>query len=788
MKTKNIFIMVILFLGIFSFVNNVTAEDGDLDLNATWTDISTPSEPRSVYFNGTDYLIQNDTANVFFNLTVCANGTTGNITRLNITLPSGFSFIGNSNGTGVTAPVDFINESQILSWNKSQDQNSLIPNGTCASFWFNSTIKTDDGEQKFVINATNSTNWTGRTLSVIVDAYPPSIELTSPADGSTDLDGDIDFNFIVTDNYAQALNCSLYIDGEPNQNEPSVPAGVETTFSVSLTEGTYEWNITCEDNVTNKNWSETWSVSVSPPIGLDVNATWTDISAIEPRSVYFNGTNHIIKNDTANVFFNLTVCANGTTENITRLNITLPAEFSFIGNSNGTGVTAPVDFINEGQILSWNKSQDDLIPNGTCASFWFNASISAGDGEQKFVINATNSTNWTGRTLSVIVDAYPPSIELTSPGDGSIDTDGDIDFKFTTTDNYAQALNCSLYIDGELNQNEPSVLAGVEATFSVSLTEGTYEWNITCEDNVTNKNWSGTWSVIVSESGIAEIRIEEITPDDDGFISLNNPEFSVTLENTGTKATSTCMVYWNLWKGTRGNEYDKQTVEKECSVPAEDSQTVTRSSGDVITETGSYVYWVRINYDGKWYPSNDWYPIDPEGAEFTVEENPFGDKIILKKGQWTLVSVPKRLDPNNRTKENVFGSNYVYFYNADTGNFEEPVDIEPCYGYWVLNETSDQTILLDFKDFDFQDLPSTIELKQGWNLIGHTSAQEMDVSEALISIDGKYSTVLSYTGSSWEVYISGTDNSGSGRFSTMESNSGYWVYVTEDCMYSAVSL
>jgi len=553
MKTKNIFIMVILFLGIFSFVNNVTAEDGDLDLNATWTDISTPSEPRSVYFNGTDYLIQNDTANVFFNLTVCANGTTGNITRLNITLPSGFSFIGNSNGTGVTAPVDFINESQILSWNKSQDQNSLIPNGTCASFWFNSTIKTDDGEQKFVINA-------------------------------------------------------------------------------------------------------------------------------------------------------------------------------------------------------------------------------------------TNSTNWTGRTLSVIVDAYPPSIELTSPGDGSIDTDGDIDFKFTTTDNYAQALNCSLYIDGELNQNEPSVLAGVEATFSVSLTEGTYEWNITCEDNVTNKNWSGTWSVIVSESGIAEIRIEEITPDDDGFISLNNPEFSVTLENTGTKATSTCMVYWNLWKGTRGNEYDKQTVEKECSVPAEDSQTVTRSSGDVITETGSYVYWVRINYDGKWYPSNDWYPIDPEGAEFTVEENPFGDKIILKKGQWTLVSVPKRLDPNNRTKENVFGSNYVYFYNADTGNFEEPVDIEPCYGYWVLNETSDQTILLDFKDFDFQDLPSTIELKQGWNLIGHTSAQEMDVSEALISIDGKYSTVLSYTGSSWEVYISGTDNSGSGRFSTMESNSGYWVYVTEDCMYSAVSL
>jgi len=257
-------------------------------------------------------------------------------------------------------------------------------------------------------------------------------------------------------------------------------------------------------------------------------------------------------------------------------------------------------------------------------------------------------------------------------------------------------------------------------------------------------------------------------------MNLDTPEFSVTLENTGTKATSTCRVYWNVWKGTRGSEYDRQTVEKECSVPAEDSQTVDRLSGDVITETGPYTYWVRVNYDGKWYPSDSWYPIDPYGAEFTVEERPFDNTITLQDGL-NLVSVPYKL--TNPTT--VFTGHTVKYltYDGLEPKFETPASIEPGYGYYVISSGGEVTLT---EDGD----PDPIDLVSGLNLIGHMSTGSEPVEDALSSIDGKYMFVVSYTGSEWELYLPGADNSGAGRFTDMKPGRAYWVLMSESGTYT----
>lgn len=80
-----------------------------------------------------------------------------------------------------------------------------------------------------------------------------------------------------------------------------------------------------------------------------------------------------------------------------------------------------------------------------------------------------------------------------------------------------------------------------------------------------------------------------------------------------------------------------------------------------------------------------------------------------------------------------------------------------------------------------------ISLNSGWNLIGHTSTSPISVSSALVSIDGKYSHLLSYSSKDgWKMYLNG--NPSLQEFTSLEPGKGYWIFMTQNATYSAVEV
>lgn len=175
---------------------------------------------------------------------------------------------------------------------------------------------------------------------------------------------------------------------------------------------------------------------------------------------------------------------------------------------------------------------------------------------------------------------------------------------------------------------------------------------------------------------------------------------------------------------------------------------------------------------------------DTETMTFT--EVAFDDNITLNNG-WNLISVPKTL--NNPTDAwTVFdlgGDDLVQYYDGSTWTTALNQPIEPCKAYWVKNNGTTKTAPLSYKTITGAAIPPTIELPAGWCMIGHTSTTPTAVDDALTSIAGKYSMVLtSPSPGVWETYI---PLSSVQDFTKMQPGQGYWVFMKSSGTYAAIS-
>ncbi|WP_094228267.1 beta strand repeat-containing protein [Methanolobus psychrotolerans] len=163
----------------------------------------------------------------------------------------------------------------------------------------------------------------------------------------------------------------------------------------------------------------------------------------------------------------------------------------------------------------------------------------------------------------------------------------------------------------------------------------------------------------------------------------------------------------------------------------------------------------------------------------------YADMTLTLEQGWNLVSVPGRLDDSST--EDVFDDRYVFYYDAAASQWDtDPDNIVPCRGYWVYSASAD-SVNLRFEympvDGSVPKIPPTQDLAAGWNMIGHTSADDINVTTSLTSITGSYSNLLKYSGSAgWERYI----NEELQDFTQMSEGEGYWIFMTEDKTYAAI--
>ncbi len=149
-----------------------------------------------------------------------------------------------------------------------------------------------------------------------------------------------------------------------------------------------------------------------------------------------------------------------------------------------------------------------------------------GEGVHQWSVTCADSigTN-TSETRDFTVD-LPPAVYLDSPDDEVVN-ESENDIGFTVYDNLSSVLDCSLYINGTLDQTNGSVQSGVPSGFQVDLDEGAYSLQVICEDESGNTDESGTKELVVDTT---PPQIDLISPAD-GYTG-NDQELTFSFTTT----------------------------------------------------------------------------------------------------------------------------------------------------------------------------------------------------------------------------------------------------------------
>ncbi len=435
--------------------------------------------------------------------------------------------------------------------------------------------------------ATNKGSSEKRNITVILDYAPPKIIIKEPGEIAQSTTGNVSFIFNVSDEISGIENCSLIINGSINQTIFSIDENVLQNFTVyNLSIGIYSWNITCTDNSENYNTNTTSPIrnlTVAtdtegpdvylefPPINAQLIETdvifrynVTDLASdIANCSLIINGTlnqtNHTIYEYKSNNFsvrdFNYGVynwsinctddATNPNTDSSEWRILTIgidetPPEITleWPQNNNYNDTDGNVTFFFKVYDLAsdianctvildgvFNKTNESKIVESTSGQ---NISIGGiNNGSHTWSVNCTdifgnqgNSTSW---NFNVILDYAPPQINLITPENNSIDTDGNVMFYFNASDEISALSNCSLIINGEANISNVTIEDKRQNFSLTGLSNGQYNWSINCTDSSDNRNVNSSETrnlTVIIDTGAPRINLinpVNNTLDSDGY-------------------------------------------------------------------------------------------------------------------------------------------------------------------------------------------------------------------------------------------------------------------------------
>lgn len=215
---------------------------------------------------GTSYSVDEDVGFIY-NITINNTDTLepANITHVNITLPSTFSFLVNSNGTDAGTHV-FTNTSTILSW----DNEGLVMNLTWKYFWFNATASTP-GFYNLTISTTNATGTETTNISVTINdtTDPSSIEFVSPTESNNAnrSQSNIAINITATDNgVINTIIARLFNSTRSEINSSNSSASPLFINFTGLSDGVYYFNATVNDTYGNSNSTSTRTITLDTTV------------------------------------------------------------------------------------------------------------------------------------------------------------------------------------------------------------------------------------------------------------------------------------------------------------------------------------------------------------------------------------------------------------------------------------------------------------------------------------------------------------------------------------------
>ncbi len=297
--------------------------------------------------------------------------------------------------------------------------------------------------------------------------------------------------------------------------------------------------------------------------------------------------------------YNITISNSdtGPDANVTQVNITLPASFNFISESNGTS-TIPENFIEDSNVLSWTNESNYLIQESGSQNFWFNANAS-NIGEYNLTITVVNLTGNFEYNISVtIADTQSPSISFGSstPSNNAVLNQTSILLVASATDNIATDT-----ITGYIYNSSRDLLAssittnGLLSINFTNLTDGDYYINATVNDTSGNTDSTSTRKITLNTSIISTTCTESwnctawssctSNLQIRSCVDSNACNDSFLTKNENQTCGATCTSDWNCtdWEpeecGSEGTQTKTCTDLNGCSSPEETVRDCEKTGG-----------------------------------------------------------------------------------------------------------------------------------------------------------------------------------------------------------------
>ncbi|MFH1801974.1 MAG: DUF2341 domain-containing protein [archaeon] len=434
-------------------------------------------------------------------------------------------------------------------WNLDNEANNSIDCGENTAFDTNESVHT-----LYFYSNDSLNNLQMESVSFAVVLSAPAVTLLAPADRLVfNYTQDINFSYLPVDSDG-IDTCGLYGNWSGwhlNQTDDSVVNDSISSFYVNLSdENWYDWNVLCNDTLGLEAFSFTnysFAIDLTYPSVLFGDGTDESGANLSRSSIYVNVT--VLEANEANVTFGLwnsssvvnvtTLGAGNRTFNWTGLNdgnyyynisvidlagqrnfsetrkITLDVNYPLIDYGIGTAVNGAnvsqsnvyvnvsVIEVNEQNITFglWNLTDElnvTTLPAGARTINW------TGLGDDLYSYNVTvedlaGNKNWT-ETREINLDTNSPSVFLEFPADRIGDNDGNITFGYNVS--VDEVANCSLIVNGKVNQTNSTVLGGDSYNFSLfELSAAGYYWDVNCTDFAGNTGNSSTRVIDVILTG-----------------------------------------------------------------------------------------------------------------------------------------------------------------------------------------------------------------------------------------------------------------------------------------------
>ncbi len=348
----------------------------------------------------------------------------------------------------VTENNNIINCSLYINNNLNQTKtgSQLINPGTN-----NFTVTFNDGTYNWSVTCIDDSSLSGtsETWIINIDTHIPIINLIAPVNNTQFTISTIDISFNATDNLAQYLNCTLYLNNVSSKNITAQNSSTTTTTLYNLSDGPYYWNVTCKDLANNTGTSETRVFNISEP---------PTVTLINPP---------------ANAW------------------VQLPVNFTYLPTDNSNIIENCTLIIDGSPNVTNTVIQEGQVNNFTIYSL--------SEGTHTWTVNCTDPLGLTAQPSPrfVFVDVTAPNITLISPPSGSTLNSTTVMFNFTATDNLDSQLECNLTVDFSVMQSGILVNSGSYKNITLTLEDGYHEWSVTCWDNANNINTSDTWNFTI---------------------------------------------------------------------------------------------------------------------------------------------------------------------------------------------------------------------------------------------------------------------------------------------------